>query len=71
MEENNVQVNYYDLPKPDRKALEREFEATVEGKKARRLVIILVCLYAAVMIAMLIISFSERDGSNTLFTTVD
>ena len=67
-ENNNEPVRFYDLPKDERKALQKEFFQTEEGKKANRMAIIMVSLFAAITITLFVITLNERQPNSYVYT---
>ena len=65
MEDNpgNEPLVFKELPKEQRKALQKEYSKTDEAKKINRALIIVAVIFAVVVIAIAVISIVTKDGS--------
>jgi len=65
MEDNpgNEPLVFKELPKEQQKALHKEYAKTDEAKKMKRLFITLAVIFAAVVIAIAVISIVTKNGS--------
>jgi len=67
---SNEPLVFNELPKEQRKALQKEFAQTAESKKASKAIIIVAVIFAAVVITGAIVGFmTENHGFFTTFPT--
>ena len=67
---NNEPLVFNELPKEQRKALQKEFSQTAESKKMSRIFIIVAVIFAALVITSAIIGiYTDHDGFFTTFPT--
>ncbi|MCL1830880.1 MAG: hypothetical protein FWG21_05560 [Oscillospiraceae bacterium] len=69
MDQNDNKVNYYSLPKGQKKILQKEFNKTLEGKRALLLIIILSGIFVTVSIVGAVIAIVHRENSASYATT--
>ena len=67
---NNEPLVFNELPKEQRKALQKEFSKTAESKKMSKVIIIVAVIFAALVIASAIIGiYTNHEGFFATFPT--
>jgi len=70
IDSNNETLLFKELPKEQRKALQKEFSETAESKKMNRVLIIVAVIFAVLVIASAIIGiYTNHEGFFVTFPT--